>query len=294
MANKNGSDNGGSKNPDEVICERLKEIKKEKNAASSAKQAGETTQLSKEIAKGYKICCLSKAEETNKLYQDIMTCVTIANFKKTEIAQKNIEVYIKKDDDIEKLIKESSKLLNELRVSLDEANTAVCALDSCLTKHKLALKEGDDPLSTCLKIIVKKTKDLQLEGQNAFDSAVIIAGIQTFTNTASLKDFITLLMIAIKTFKECVASNIISTGVDVTTVRDDLNKIVEQLAQAICDKNAEFTTSQGLQAVIDFICEGECDEGCIDLCKDFDACCESDDEDNSRPKKKGKQSSDAN
>ena len=83
MASKNGNDNSNSRSPELAICDSLKVIKSEKNAAESSSNAGETLQESKETAQGYKICCLDKAKKTHNVYQDIMSCVTIGNFKKT-------------------------------------------------------------------------------------------------------------------------------------------------------------------------------------------------------------------
>ncbi len=83
MASNNGNDNSNSRSPDTVICESLTVIKNDKKAADSLIVAGETLKQSKETARGYKICCLDKAEESHGVYQDIMSCVTIENLKKT-------------------------------------------------------------------------------------------------------------------------------------------------------------------------------------------------------------------
>ncbi|MEL6812863.1 MAG: hypothetical protein AAFP76_16165 [Bacteroidota bacterium] len=300
MASMNGNDNGNSRSPDTVVCESLKVIKNDKNAADSLKSAGDTLEESKKTARAYKICCLSKAEESHGVYQDMMSCITIENYKKTEIIQKSVDEYIKKDDEIEKLIKESSKLLNDLRVKLEEANNAACAMSNCV-KNKILPKSGSSTknvkvgnIEMLLKEILAKTKTLDEKGQNAFESAVTIAGIQTFTNTGSLKDFVAKLMDAMKIFKACVETNIKSTGEDVTKSREELNVVVEELAQIACDTATYSTTGQGLQSVIDFICEGECGDGCIDLCADFEVCCESSDDGNDKggSKPKGKQSAD--
>lgn len=298
MASMNGNDNGNSRSPDTVICDSLKVIKDDKKAADSKKNAGETLQKSKEIARGYKICCLDKAEETYDLYQDIMSCVTIGNYKKTEIIKKSVEDYIKKDDEIEQLIKDSSKLLNDLRVKMEEANNAACAMSNCV-KNKILPKSGKSTkdnsiveIEEAMKEILDKTKTLDEKGQNAFESAVTIAGVQTFTNTESLKDFVTKLVDAMKTFKDCVEKNIESSGEDVKKTRKELNEVAEKLAEVVCDKNSQSTTAQGLECLIDFICTGECDEGCIDICKEFEQCCDSDNGKGKKSKPKGKQTPD--
>lgn len=300
----NCNDNNASQSPDTVICESLKVIKNDKKTADSMYTANETLQTSKETVRGYKICCLDKAEESNGVYQDIMTCVTIGNFKKTEIIQKNTEEYIKKDDEIEKLIKDSSKLLNEMRVKMEDAHNAACAMSNCvknkiLPKSKRNIKDDKvAEIDNALKDIMDKTKKLDEKGQNAFESAVTIAGIQTFTNTSSLKEFTTLLMDSMKAFKSCVEANIKSTDAEVIASRTELNVIVEELAQIVCDKMAQSTTSQGLDSVIEFVCEKDnCDDDCLDLCKETRNCYEEEGEGRSndnRKRHKRKQSEDKN
>lgn len=300
MASMNVNDNSATQSPDMVICKGIKVIENDKKTADSEYAAYKTLQESKEDARGYKICFLDKAEESNEVYQDIMSCITIGNYKKAEIIQKNIDNYIIKDDEIGKLIKDSSKLLNEMRVKMEDAHNAACAMSNCVKNKVLpkSKKIKGNKIESDLKEILDKTKILDEKGQNAFESAVTIAGIQTFTNTSSLKEFTTSLTDTMKIFKDCITSNIDSTNGDVTTSREELNVIVEELAVIVCDKKAESTTSQGLNAVLKFVCESECDGECLDLCKDIKDCYDSDDDHHQHHKKgkrhKRKQSEDKN
>ena len=121
--NKNGT---GVITPDTTACTCHKSATDSRNAADSAKTASETDLESKETARGYKICCLDRARETHEVYQDILSCIALGNYKKTEIVQTNVDEYIKKDEEIEKLINDSSKLLSDLCNSLNEANRVAC------------------------------------------------------------------------------------------------------------------------------------------------------------------------
>ena len=287
MASKNGNDNGSSQTPDTVVCESLTTIIEEKKAAESKETACKQTLQSKEIARGYKICCLDAAEETLDVYQDLMSCVTIEQYKKTEIIQKNIDNYIKKDDEIEKLIAESSTLLNDLCTKIIEANDELCTMSNCvknkiLSKSKKAVKstkgrEKSNGVEECLDEITSKNKTLVDKGKNAVESVITIAGIQTFTNTKSLKEFADELMTKMKKFKECTESNIKSTEEVIKEVREELNVIVEELAQKECDAATQTTTIKGLENSIDFICDcKDCDGECLDLCAEFEECCKKD------------------
>ncbi len=292
MANMNGNDSA-SQNPEKKICEKLKDIKNEKKTADSLYIANGSKRDSKEIARGYKICCLNKAEETYDLYQDLMSCIVIKNYKKAEIIQTNVDEYIKKDDELEKLINESSKLINDLRIKMNEANDAVCVMVNCVKEciipkpnkgskgkgSKDGSAKGIRDISNLLETISEKTSKLACKGQNAFNGVVNIAGIQTFTNTVGLKGFATKLMDTMKIFNDCIAENIKSSEKDVATYRDELNVVVEELAEVTCNLYAEGSKSQGLENTRVFICEGKCEEEELDIlceCSNGDDDCNDD------------------
>lgn len=292
MANMNGNDSA-SQNPEKKICEKLKNIKNEEAAADSLHTANGTKKDSKEIARGYKICCLDKAEESYDMYHDLMSCIVIKNYTKAGIIQKNVDEYIKKDDELEKFINESSKLINELRVKMNEANDAACVMVNCVkecilpkpktSRGKKESGSDDMPLkvrevSRLVQNISRKTTELASKGQNAFNSVVNIAGIQTFTNTGGLKGFTTKLMDTMKLFNDCIAENIKTTEKDVVAYRDELNTVVEELAKDACAWYVEGNKAQGLRNTRLFICEGEHDEKELDVsceCMDIDNCDES-------------------
>ncbi|AXT61559.1 hypothetical protein D1816_14775 [Aquimarina sp. AD10] len=293
MASKNNNDSNTSRNADTVICESLKVIKNDKKTAASLYVANEILRRSKKAARRYKVCGLDKAQESQGVYEDIMSCVTIGSSKKTEIIQKNVNEYTKKDDEIEKLIKESSKLLNEMRLKIEDAHNAACAMSNCfenkiLPKTGKSTKDGEKAdVHEDLQKILQKTKELNEKGQNAFDSSVTIAGIQTFTNTHSLNDFMAKLSAAMGTFKSTVEQNITSTSGDVTVCREELNVIEEELAQVVCDKKTEAVKYQGLEDVIDYVCKGKYNDDLLDLCRETRDCYDAD-HDNYDARKKGR------
>ncbi|MDT7828251.1 hypothetical protein RQM65_06210 [Pricia sp. S334] len=278
MASNNGND-GGTQTPDTVVCDYLTIVKKEQNTATSEQMADETTRLSKETAKGYKICCLDRASETHNMYQDLLSCVALGQYKKTEIIQTNIDEFIKKDDDIEKLISESSKLLGDLCTKIVEANDELCTMTNCvknkvLSKSSKITEDDRKAVDDCLKELNGESNKMVEKGKNAVESIITIAGIQTFTNTTSLKAFVDTLVEKMAAFKQCTEDYIESTGEEVEAAREELNAIMEELAQIECDAASEGTTVEGLQLLIDFICDCDCDGECLDLCEEFEECCE--------------------
>lgn len=282
MASIKTNDKKNSQSPETVICENLKVIKNEKENASSSATASGTNQTAKETIRAYKICCLEKAEESKQFYNDIYTCIALGNYKKAVIVQKNVDDYIKKDGDIEKLIKESSAQINELRIKIEEAHNEACAMSNCV-KNKLLPKKGNsykgdskNKIEDSLKEIMDITKKLDEKGQNAFDSIVTLAGIQTFTNTEGLKQFVTAFIDKIKIFKESVDANVKSTSEEVNTIRTELNVVIEELAQVMCDKQLQSNKAAAMDYLIRFICESDCDGECLDLCKEIKNCFEND------------------
>lgn len=305
MASMNGHDNGNPRTPDKVICEGLTLIKDEKKEADSSRIAFETLKKSKRTVKGYKICCLKRAHKSYELYNSIMTCVVIENYKKTEIIKSKVDELIVKDGDIEKLIKESSKLINELNLKMGEANTAACTMKNCvenkfLTKLK-KLKENkrtddDKKFEKLFNDIMLKNKKVNDKVVNAFESVVSIAGLQTFVNTESIKENTDQLTAVMKTLKDCVETNIASTEKEVIAIRGELNTVVEELAQLKCDEKKEGARGDGLILVENFICETDCDDECLDVCKEFNECIESKEDEDCDPEHdgKGKQTKDQN
>ncbi|MBQ4818587.1 hypothetical protein [Aquimarina sp. MMG016] len=282
MASKNNNDGSNLRNADTVICESLQVVKSDMKTAESMYDANEILRQSKRAARRYKVCGLDKAEESHGVYQDILSCVTIGSYKKTQIIQSNVDEYITKDDEIETLIKDTSKLLNEMRVKIEDAHNAACAMSNCfenkiLPKTGKSTKDGEKAdVHGDLHDILQKTKDLNEKGQNAFESAVAIAGVQTFTNTHSLKEFATNLATAMKNFKDTVESNIASTSTEVVQCRGELTTIEEELAQIVCDKKAEGVKKEGLEGVKDFVCEGKYSCDLLNVCSEVVNCYDSD------------------
>ncbi len=280
MASKNNNDGANLRNADTVICENLQVIKNDIMAGESMCEASGILKDSKIAARRYKVCSLDRAEQSNDIYQDILTCVTIGSYKKAEIIKANVDEYITKDDEIGKLIKDTSKLLNEMRVKIEEAHNAACAMSNCfenkiLPKSGKSTKDGEKADAHGeLQQILHKTKELNEKGQNAFESAVAIAGVQTFTNVTSLKEFAANLSASVKTFKDCVEANIGSTTSEVSACRTELSTIEEELAQIMCDEKSQRVNKEGLQCVKDFICDGKYDDDLLNICRDTINCYE--------------------
>lgn len=266
---------------EKAVCDKVKIYWNEENTAKSNRNAFRTLRKSKETSKNFKLCSLAKSIESNDLYQDIMTGATVESTKNTEIIQMKIEEYIKKDSEIENHIKATAKLLNDMRIKIEEAHNAACAMSNCF-KNKLLPKNGKETkdgekadVHKTLKDIIEKTNELNSKGQNAFESVVTVSGIQTFTNTQSLKGFMTKFSDAMSTFTTTIEANIASTASGVATCREELNAICTELTQVSCDETTEDVKYEGLDDIVDFICKGKYNGELLDLCKTETSCYDS-------------------
>ena len=281
MATIKTNDKKNSQSPESVICEILSVIKNDKEAADSRASALRILKESKETVRTYKICSLDKAEQSYDFYQDIRTSIALNSHKKSIIIQKNVDEYIKKDVEIEKLIKESSVLLNDLRIKMTDASNEACVMYNCLKNKILSKKDesGNGDVATTLDHIMSETKKLNEMGLNAFDSVVTLAGIQMFNNTGSLKDFVPTFVDKVKIFKEYVDGNIKSTNEEVNSSILELNSVTEELTQVNCDNQAEKNVSNSMDYMIKFICDREYEEEYLDLCNQIKSCFDNNEED---------------
>ncbi|WP_010521959.1 hypothetical protein [Aquimarina agarivorans] len=262
------------RNADTVICENIKIVNSEALVAKSLYEANKILKESKNSARSYKLCTLDKAKESKAVYEDMLSCVTVGGHKKAEIIQTNVDEYVKMDAEIGKLIKDTSKLLNQMRIKIEEAHNAACAMSNCfenkiITVKGKSKKEGEkENAASNLKDLLNSTKSINERGQNAFESIVAIAGVQTFTNTSRLKKFATDLNTAVKSFKSIVESNITSTTEEVKNSTTDLITTEIELSKITCDQNDQGVLEDGLTAVHSFVCKGKYDDNLLNICRD--------------------------
>ncbi len=263
----NSSGNGGPRKPDDILCECQTYLKFDYDAAKSQADGKKTLKDSKIEARRYKICCLTKAEITRMTYRDIDNCVALNASKSAETIQKNIDAFIKKDADLAKMIKDDSKLLADLKKKVGEAYDASCIMKNCI-KNALDIQDDKntdaDPLKNQVLLdlgqIMTKMAQLNTDSREVFDSAVTIAGIQTFTNTDGLKPFGVQLSDAVKAFQATITGSIKTSEDDVKNAQAELTKVLEELNQISFEKDAEDVKASAWGSTRKFICEGDCDD----------------------------------
>ena len=164
-----------------------------------------------------------------------------------------------------------------------EANSELCSMTTCVkdlisadSKKKNGGKgDVDDDVKKileCLEEINTSTTEMKNKAENAAESVITIAGVQTFTNTEGLKSFIDSVVTKVAELKDCTDSNIKSTAEEVEKAREELNEVVQELAQSECDEASANTTINGLTNVEKFICKCDCKGECLDVCEELAKC----------------------
>lgn len=267
MTNMNATGNGGSRNPDGILCDCQKNLLFDYKAAQSQAEGKKTLKDSKIEARRYKICCLTRAEVTRTTYRDIDNFVAYNATKGIEVIQKHIDDFIKKDAELAKMIKDDSKLLADLKLKIVEANDSACMMKNCI-KYALGVNGSKNvDLDPLIIQVLEDLSDVMVEmdvintaGRTVFDSVVTIAGIQTFTNTDGLKPFGVQLSDTVKAFQVAITGGIKTSEDDVKAAQTELTKVIEELNQISFEKDAEDVKAAAWGATRKFICEGDCDE----------------------------------
>lgn len=270
------TNNGGSmlKKPSDVICDYHKAAKDKREAASSRSKAAKTKIEHRNIVRGYKLCCLRQAEATFEFYRDIDNYELHDMMKSAEIIQKNVDAHIKKNDELEKLIKDASKMLNEVKNKLHDAHNAACAMENSIMRlvdfpengtpgQSGTGKPGNGPkneapdLKQSLTKVTDQAKKLDDQSQELADAMAHTAGIQTFSNIDGLKDFGKSLVDNFKKLKTMVDERVKKSAEEVKTAQTDLTKVVEELNTYEFEYFSENSASRGYGMTTDFICNGE-------------------------------------
>ncbi|MBK6931908.1 MAG: hypothetical protein IPH12_14005 [Saprospirales bacterium] len=136
-------------------------------------------------------------------------------------------------------------------------------MSNCISNRlpgELPPPAGVEAIETTIGHIKSKSSLADETGGKAFDSVVTIAGIQTFANIDSLKNFGQQLLDAAKGFKTNIDENIKKSAEDVKTAQSELTKTLEELTAARFNLYTECVSVDALGLISEFICSGECDD----------------------------------
>ena len=267
----------------DILCQTKTALIDEVKMLDGIAEAAVTNRESQEVVRNSQVCCVLKAQETHTFYRHIDYYVAIDASSKTEHIEKNIGDLIKKSDDLSKAINEAVKCINGIKAKTVELKAKACDLDtqmkdSCnsqqlniLNNHFSSKCEVVKPnnispqdcygnFSEIASDIIGKTDETWSAADSAFNNAVSIAGIQTFSNVESLKELSKTVAASVKEFKKNVDENIKSSEGEVKKAQEELSKAVKEVTTKTMEEHKDTTKYEGTAFALEFVCQPDCDK----------------------------------
>ncbi len=279
MANK--SRPADDKSPtNDFIDKCKKDLCDEKVTANSKSEACCTEMESNAQDRQYKICCLVTSQKANQFYQNFKFCTGQPAVKISEKSKEKVAELIEKEKELHKKFKELTKMIKESRDKMKIAVECACGLERCFDEEERcnpdvlnALETGIDGFSGKVLQCKTETETCYEKLNQAFDSAINISGILTFSDVDSLAQPVEGLNEKVKALATNYDAMIDSTGKKVAADTTALTECIDtQQAKKIdccfitADKNA-------LTSLYDFVCDPACADKDLDrikeVCKKF-------------------------
>lgn len=226
--------------------------------------------------RNHKICCLLKAEESHALYRNIDIYLGIDAGCKADEINKKVTDLTAKSKDLGKAMMEVTKCLKTIKEKAAELKNKVCNIDTAIkdscNKAQLqilnthfteehcfdpeGLFDGAD-LNTFEEIVicmVTQTQKIWTKADAAFNSSVSIAGIQTFSDVAALKDRSKLVIKCLGDFKKDLDKNLGSTEMSLKEAKKEISTCVKETAVNTMNEHLATATFEGTAATLDFAC----------------------------------------
>ncbi len=257
-----------------------KELCHEKVAAQSKEDACCTDVNSQDQDNQYKICCLVTTQKTNQFYQNFKFCIGQPGARTGENTEAKIEELIKKEEDLKTKFKDLTKMIKSSRDKMKAAVECACGLERCFDEEERcnpdilkALEDGIPGFKSQVLECSTETEKCYEKLNTAFDSAIDISGILTFSDVDSLQAPAKGLVAKMKALTEDYES-VIGTTTD--RLKEDIRNLTECI-DTRQDKSFAccFTTVElnALTMLYNFICDPECadkDPARIqEICKKF-------------------------
>lgn len=253
MAKKNKC---GTTSEETPVCKFYKNLTKLQKLEENKRAISSIKKKSLEIERSYAACSLEKSETTFSYYRDLNNAELSDMKSSSEIIKANIDKHAMMDTvDLGKEINDTSKLLNELKNKLHEANNAACSMRNCL-QSLLGFK--DDCVPKQLECVTALAKTLSKDGRNVADAMVSVAGIHTFSNIETLQPFADRLTTKLSSLKGEVDSLAVKARGNEEDAQSELSEVLERLN---IEEFECFNTSANINAydsTRNFICKGEC------------------------------------
>lgn len=254
--------------PAKTICDYRKGLKDDLAASESTQLASTSKIAGWKTARGYKLCTLAETEKTLGYYRDLDNYELFDIQQSIVILATNAAMYITWDGDLTKSIKEASKMLNDLKTKMLEANNAACAMRNCL-QSIIGFSDSEVPKE--LQAVTDLAKKLSEDSQKAAEAMVTIAGIHTFADLQPLKKFVQDLAAAVKELKALTDGYIKTAGDRLKEAQAELTKVIDGLNTEMFVSAEAQSAINGLNGALSFICGSKCRSiECLEeICKEI-------------------------
>lgn len=275
-----------------VQRERKKVCDEVKDKASEVMQWEQTRQGSHQLYNDKK-CCFIKIETNFQYYRNMELLVGIELLQVNEGVKENVAAYKKWNDELAATLKELVKTIKEAKGKVTDLKEAACKLNTCIndscqsTQRKILTGESydnckdndSDVEEKCnSKEVLNHMEDLPvilLHDMNIiFNSATRVAGIQVFSNVASLEPLQKTLQEKSKVFDDFIKEKMTKGADDLKKGQEDLGKAVLELTKSTTGLYYRRTDYKGLKRAVEEICECRCkcinpngSEGRLEDCK---------------------------
>ena len=173
-----------------------------------------------------------------------------------------IDGYITKNTELQKIIQDASKMLNDIKSRLHDAHNAACAMHNCINRivdtETPSSNQSIRSLIETLQRVTDKAKTLDTDSKNAAKAMVHIAGIQTFSDVDGLKAFGGRLCDGMKELKTDVDAYVKGAAEESITIAAEVSDVVVKMNNAEFDWFTHDTAVNGFDKILHFICNGEC------------------------------------
>lgn len=240
-----------------------------------------------------KKCCFVKTETNYQYYRNIELSVGIELLQVNEGIKENVAAYKKWNDDLAAVLKDLAKTTREAKGKFAELKEAACKLNTCIndscqsTQRKILTGEGYDNChdqdkevedkcnsKEILEDLEKIPKILLHDMDIIFNSTTRVAGIQVFSNVATLEPLQKTLQERSKAFDDFIKDRMTNGAKDLGTVQDELGKAIQELTKSTTGLYFRRSDFKGLKRTVEEICECRCKcinpegpEGRLDECK---------------------------
>lgn len=283
----------GKKPTDKTVQrERKKVCDALKDKAAEVRQWEQTRRGTHQLYNDRK-CGFIKTETNYQYYRNIELSIGIELLQVNEGIKDNVTAYKKLNDDLAALLKNVVTATKDAKTKFADLKEAACKLNTCIndscqsTQRKILTGESYDNCHDNDQEVEDKCNSKEIishlehipkilfqDADLIFNSATRVAGIQVFSNVATLDPLQKTLQDKSKAFDDFIQDRMKKGADDLKKAQDDLGKAVQELTKSTTGLYFRRSDYKGLMRATVKLCDCHCDcichdgpEGRLDDCK---------------------------